>query len=177
MHPLKKSLILINFFGGLAVLGSYAWGFLTYPNAGEILWGGVPASLRPLYTVSMFLAAAGYFVLSLYILSLNPSETNTLNRPGYHVFNALFAGILIPSTLWLPLTVLAIEQVSQFLVFLVRIDLVLVAIASLSLLVALIKVQPHKSTWLHRLAILGCILFCFQTVILDAIVWVLNFHL
>jgi hypothetical protein len=177
MHPSKGSLILINIIGGLAVLVSYAWGFLTYPNAGEVLWGGVPVTLRPLYTVSMFLAAAGYFAFSLYILSLNPGETKTLNRPGYRVFNALFAGILIPSALWLPLTMLTVGQTSQLLVWPVRLDLALVAIASLVLLVALIKVQPRKSTWMHRLAILGCVLFCFQTVILDAIVWAVNFHL
>lgn len=177
MHPSKKSLILINVLGGLAVLGSYAWGFLTYPNAGEVLWGGVPASLQPLYTISMFLGAGGYFAFSLYILSLDPSETKTLKRTGYKIFNALYAGILIPSALWLPLTVLAVGMASQALVWLVRLDLALVAIASLGLLAAISKVQPQRSTWNHRLAILGCVFFCFQTVILDAIIWAVNFHL
>ena len=177
MHPSKKSLVLINVLGGLVVLGSYALGFLTYPNAGELLWGGVPLTLRPLYTISMFLAAGGYFAFSIYILHLNPGETRIYTQPGYRVFNALFTGILIPSALWLPLTVLAIGQSSQFLVWLVRLDLAVVAFASFGLLVALLKVQPRKTLWLHRLAILGCMLFFFQTVILDAIVWAINFHL
>jgi hypothetical protein len=177
MHTSKKSLILINVLGGLAVLGSYAWGFLTFPKAGEMLWGGVPIILRPIYTVSMFLAAGGYFAFIIYILNLDPGGTKTLNQPGYRVFNALFSGILIPSALWLPLTVLAVGKSSPFLVWLVRLDLALVAIASLGLLVALLNVQPRKIIWLHRLAILGGILFCFQTVILDAIIWVVNFHL
>jgi hypothetical protein len=177
MHPSKKSLILINVLGGLAVLGSYALGFLTYPNAGELLWGGVPASLRPLYTTSMFLAAGGYFIFSLYILSLDPRETKMLGQPGYRIFNALFAGILIPSALWLPLTVLAVGQASQVLVWLVRLDLALVAIASLGLIISLFKVRPRKTIWYHRLAILGCVLFCFQTVALDAIIWSAFFNL
>jgi hypothetical protein len=177
MHTLKKSLILINLIGGLAVLGSYVWGFLAYPNAGEVLWGGVPASLQQLYTISMFLAAGGYFAFSLHILSLNPSETKTLKRTGYKVFNALYAGILIPSALWLPLTVLAVGMASQALVWLVRLDLALVAIASLGLLAVIFKVRPQPSTWNHRLAILGGVLFCFQTVVLDAIIWAVNFHL
>jgi hypothetical protein len=125
----------------------------------------------------MFLAAGGYFAFSLYILSLNPSETKTLTRPGYWIFNAFFTGILIPSALWLPLTVLAVRQASQLLVWLVRLDLILVAIASLGLLIALLKARPRKILWLHRLAVLGSVLFCFQTVILDAIVWAVNFHL
>jgi hypothetical protein len=177
MHPSKKSLILINVIAGLAVLGSYIWGFLTYPNAGEILWGGVPIKLRLLYTISMFLAAGGYFAFSLYILSLNPNKTKNRKRPGYRIFNTLFLGILIPSALWLPLTMLAVEHTSQPLVWLVRLDLVLVAIASLGLLITLLKVQPRKIIWLHYLAVLGCVLFCFQTVTLDAIVWAVNFHL
>jgi len=177
MHPSKKSLILINVLGGLAVLGSYAWGFLTYPNAGDLLWGDVPEYLRPIYTLSMFLAAAGYFAFSTYILHLSPGDTVIQNQPGYRVFMLLFAGILIPSAFWLPLTVLAAEQNSQALVWLVRLDLALVAIASLGLFLSLLMVSPRKTVWYHRLAILGCVFFCFQTVILDAIVWAVNFHL
>ncbi len=176
MHPSKKSLILINVLGGLAVLGSYILGFLTHPDAGEVLWGGVPLSLRPLYTVSMFLAAGGYFAFTIYILHLNPNEVTIFDRPGYRVFNILLAGILIPSAFWLPLTVLAIHQDSQLLGWLVRLDLALVALASLGLLIALIKVHPRKTIWLQRLAVLGGILFCTQTVILDAIVWAINYH-
>ena len=35
--------------GGIAVLGSYVWG-VGAPGVGAALWGGVPESLRPLYT-------------------------------------------------------------------------------------------------------------------------------
>jgi hypothetical protein len=177
MHPSKKSLILINVLGGLAVLGSYAWGFLTYPNAGQLLWGGVPGNLRSIYTTSMFLAAAGYFAFSTYILHLSPGDTMIQNQPGYRVFMFLFAGVLIPSALWLPLTVLAVGQASQTLVWIVRLDLALVAIASLGLILSLLMVRPRKTVWYHRLAILGCVFFCFQTVVLDAIVWSAFFHL
>ncbi len=64
------------------------------------------------------------------------------NQPGYRVFMLLFAGILIPSALWLPLTMLAVGQTSQALVWLVRLDLALVAIASLGLFLSLLMVQP-----------------------------------
>ena len=177
MHPLKKSLIFVNILGGLAVLGSYAWGFLTYPNAGELLWGGVPDHFRSLYTTSMILAASGYFAFTTYILHLSPDDTMIQNQPGYRIFMILFAGILVPSALWLPLTVLAVGQASQALVWLVRLDLVLVAVASLALILSLLIVRPRKTIWYHRLAILGCVFFCFQTVVLDAIIWSIFFHL
>ncbi|MBN2258179.1 MAG: hypothetical protein JW704_10195 [Anaerolineaceae bacterium] len=177
MHQLKKSLILINILGGLAVLGSYAWGFLTFPNAADILWGGVPPDLRPVYTVSMFLAAAGYFIFSIFILHLDADKAEIPKKNGYRIFNALYAVILISSALWLPLTMLTIRQASPLMVWLVRLDLAVVAIASLGLFHALLKVHPRKTAWLQRLAVLGCVFFCFQTVVLDAIVWALNFHL
>jgi hypothetical protein len=177
MHTSKKTLILINILGGLAVLGSYAWGFLTYPNAGEVLWGGVPANLKPLYTASMFLAAAGYFTFSAFILRMQPEATRIVKRQGYPLFNSLYAVILVASALWLPLTILAFGLMSQSITWLVKLDLAAVALASLGLLYALIKVEPHKPAWLHPMAILGCVLFCFQTVILDALIWAINFHL
>ena len=59
---------LINGFGGLCVLGSYAHGLITNPLIRGELWGGIPVSLRIYYTVFMFLAAGGYFFFTGYIL-------------------------------------------------------------------------------------------------------------
>ena len=68
----NKQLILfylINGFGGLCVLGSYAHGLITNPSIRSGLWGAIPDSLRLYYTIFMFLAASGYFFL--YRLYLN----------------------------------------------------------------------------------------------------------
>jgi hypothetical protein len=62
MDAIKRWLIAIILIGGVAVLGSYIWGILAYPDAGQILWGGVPEIIRPFYMVNMFLAAA--YILS-----------------------------------------------------------------------------------------------------------------
>ena len=51
---------LVNVIGGVAVLGSYAWCLDTYPEHREALWGGVQGTLRSMFSLSMFLAAAGY---------------------------------------------------------------------------------------------------------------------
>ena len=43
--------------------------------------------------------------------------------------------------------------------------------ASLGLFFALQKVRPPQPAWAYRLAMVGSMFFCIQTVILDAIVW------
>ena len=172
MHPKKWLLLTINSLGGAAVLGSYAYGIRTHPNATNVLWGGVPASMRPFYTAGMFLAAAGYFAFIYFILfRLDPDKTSVWHRSGFGTFNILFAAILIPSALWMPLTFEAAEATSRVLLWVVRLVLAVVGLTSLSLLVALLNVQPRQPAWAHWLAVIGCVAFCLQTAVLDMIVW------
>ena len=172
MHPKKWLMILINLFGGTAVLGSYAHGLLTHPGAGEVLWGGVPNSIRPFYTAGMLLAATGYFAFTGFILfRLGPRDTRVCSRFGFGVFNALYAAILFPSALWMPLTFLAAEQSSLGLLWTVRVVLAAAGFASLGLLLSLLNTEPRQPLWAYWIAVVGCVGFCIQTVILDAIVW------
>ena len=169
MMASRQSLIAINVIGGAAVLTSYVVGLGSI--SGDALWGGVPASVRPIYTVNMFLAAAGYFLFTPYILfRLNPGETRIAGRFGYGLFHLLFALVLLPSALWLPLTEHMLEQPSMLAWASVRIDLALVAIGSLGLLAALVGLgpaAPRGRAW----AIAGLVPFILQTAVLDAIVW------
>ena len=177
MHPLKRVMLAINVLGGMAVLGSYAWGFRTHANASEILWGGVPGAIRPLYTAGMFLAAAGYFAFTYFILfRLPPDETKVAGRYGFDLFNVLYAIILFASAHWMPLTFAAIEAHSLPLAWFVRLILAIVAAASLGLLAALLRVEPKRPLWAQRLAGIGAAAFCAQTAVLDALVWSAFFH-
>jgi len=172
MQGKKWLMLAINIAGGAAVLGSYAHGIRTHANAGEMLWGAVPQGIRPLYTAGMFLAAAGYFAFTTFILfRLRPDETRLGGRFGFDAFNVLYAGILIPSALWMPLTFAAIESSSTAILWLVRVVLAAVAAASLGLLAALWVVPPRKPLWAQRVAVAGAAAFCLQTTLLDAIVW------
>lgn len=178
MHANKYLMITINLLGGIAVLGSYANGFITYPDAADALWGGVPHGIRPSYTASMLLATAGYFAFTYFILfCLNPRDTRIYKRFGFGVFNALYAAILVPSALWMPLTLLAVQYSSPGLVWAVRLVLAVVGIASMALLLAIWNVEPRQPLWAHRVALTGSIFFSFQTVILDAILWTVFFQL
>ncbi len=87
----------------------------------------------------------------------------------------LIAIILIPSALWLTLALLAVDQPSQAFLWLVRIVLGVVGAASLGLFFVLRRVKLPQPAWAYRLAIVGSIFFCIQTVILDALVWVHSF--
>ena len=178
MQTKKLLLVVIILIGGFAVLGSYAYGASTYPSAGDILWGGVPQSIRSIYTVNMFLAAAGYFAFTYFILfRLNPDDSRVARRFGFGVFILLYAAILIPSALWLPLTFQAVEQSSQVFAWAARLVLVVVGLASLGLLFALLSLQPRQPFWAYRMAVIGSLFFCIQTVILDAIIWGASFQL
>ena len=93
---------LINGFGGLCVLGSYAHGLITNPLIRGELWGGIPDSLRIYYTVFMFLAAGGYFFFTGYILiHVSTESVKLFGRYGFWVINILYAGIIIPSAIWI----------------------------------------------------------------------------
>jgi len=172
MHKNKWLMLIINILGGAAVLGSYVWGFQTYPGAGDVLWGGVPESVRPLYTANMFIAAIGYFAFVYFTLfRLSPTETRVFGRFGYGLFNFIYATILIPSALWMPFSLLAVEISSPVMVWVVRLVLTVVGLASMGLLISLTRVKPVHPRWAQILAVIGSIAFCVQTVLLDAIIW------
>ena len=172
MNRDKWLMLLINLLGGAAVLGSYVWGFRTYPGASDALWGGVPENIRPYITANMLLAAAGYFAFIYFtLLRLDPIHSRVFGRFGFGLFNLLYAAILLPSALWMPVSILAIEQGSQLFVWLARLVLAVVGLASLGLLFALLKVRSAQPRRAQRLAVIGSIPFCIQTVIFDAFLW------
>lgn len=177
MNQSKKiKWMMINLLGGATVIGSYIYGFLTHSNASQILWGSVPAGLRPIYTACMLAAAAGYFALAYFVFRLDILETRVFDRFGFEIFNFLYLLVLVPSALWMPLTLSAIERSSVILIWVVKLDLALVAAGSLGLLLAVVTTKPRPSTTRYILAILGSAVLCLQTVVLDAIVWSFYFY-
>jgi hypothetical protein len=98
-------LLVLNVLGRIAVLGSYVAAFTGSPDFKDGLWGGVPESLRSLYTVNMLLAAAGYLPFTwLFVGATKPAEFRATTGLPYVLPFALYALVLIPSALWLPMT-------------------------------------------------------------------------
>jgi hypothetical protein len=173
----SKSLwLLINILGGIAVIGSYILGFRSRADAFTVLWGGVPERIRVFYTVGMVLAALGYFAFGIYLLILAPGEISVFGRFGFGMLGLIFLLILLPSALWMPLTLLAVTRASRALAWLVRADLALVGAGSLALFLALWNLQAPRLGWLHLIAVMGSLAFCLQTVVLDAIIWSASFR-
>lgn len=164
--------VVLNLLGGIAVLASYVVGLSASPELAGAVWGGVPEALRPVYTVCMFLAAGGYFLFSHYIFwGLPTDRLRVFGQHGLRAFVGLYAVILIPSALWMPLTMRMIETPGPANWWMIRLVLLAVGGASVLLIEAVRSAEPQGSTRGRRLAILGAVLFAFQTAVLDALIW------
>ncbi len=165
-------LLVINIFGGAAVIGSYIFGLNTQAGGASVLWGGVPNSIRPIYTVSMILSALGYFAFIYYILvRLEPSQISIAGVSGFTLFYIIFLFILVPSAFWMPLTNAYVSNPSTGIWIWIRTVLALVGLASIALLWALLTLQGKVPGTAYWLAVVGSGYFAFHTAVLDAIVW------
>jgi hypothetical protein len=120
----------------------------------------------------MLLAAAGYFAFSYFVFfRLEPERVRIAGRFGYRTFHLLYALILIPSALWMPLTFAMLESPGADLWLAVRGVLTLTGLGSLGLLMAIATARPADGQVARSLALLGCAFFCLQTAVLDAVIW------
>lgn len=95
-------IIIINIVGGALVLGGYAWGLITHPETRAGLWGGIPESWKVYYTVSMFLAAAGYLTFFYYIVFAEGQTVKPFNGAfDLNFFTVLFATYLLLAAAWM----------------------------------------------------------------------------
>ena len=172
MNAQQWTLVVINVMGGILVLGSYVQGLMAHPDNRNALWGGVPGSVQPLYTVGMISAALGYFAFTYFILfKIDADEVRVADQFGFWIFYVIYLLILLPSALWMPLTYAATENHSTGLYWAIRIVLAVVGLGSLALLAALLSLRTGGSLYAYWLAVAGSAAFCLQTAVLDALVW------
>ena len=165
-------LVLLNVLGGIAVLGSYVAAFTGSADFKDGLWGGVPESLRSVYTANMLLAAAGYFPFTwLFARKTTPAEFRAVTGAPYTLLFALYALVLIPSALWLPMTARMIEAPDPQLWFQIRAVLAMVGIGSTGILLAAFRHAAKRGGATSWAAAVGAVPFFLQTAILDALVW------
>lgn len=165
-------MVIINIVGGFAVLGSYAWCIFGFPEIAVKAWGGVPADLRPVYTISMLAAAVGYFPFTGYLLlQIQPEVLEHKGPFSFSLINWLYGIILIPSVIWMPATLYMVETPSASTWLLIRVVLAVVGLGSLGMLYVVAKLRRHGHPVFFWLALLGIILFNLQTTVLDALVW------
>ena len=176
MDSSKRTLIAVNLVGGFLVVGSYVWGFLLHPLEARYLWGGISQKVVPLYITSMVLATAGYLLFTGYFLFVfDPQKEKIHTQAGYKGLILLYWLILLPSALWMPLTIWMLISPGNLVWFAIRMALMLVGLGALGIASVLWGIQP-KSRWVWS-SLLGCVFFCIQTVLLDALIWPNYFHL
>jgi len=168
----QKLLLAVLVVGGLAVVASYVHGFLTHPDYRWAIWGGVSAELKPAYVVSMLLATAGFFPMTtFFLLRVDARNASIAGRFGYGLVLALYVAVLVGSAAWMPLTYAMIETPTVGTWVAIRLVLGVVALAGLGLSFSLLTLNQKTPTRWHRLAVLGSLFFCWQTAVLDALVW------
>ena len=172
MHPRTRTVAWIVLLGGGAVLLSYAYVLGIDPATRADLWGGVPLALLPSYVVSMALATGGFFAFTFFLVfRADPDSVRIAGRFGYGLFSGLYAMILAPSALWLPLTSAMVQQPGGILWLGIRLVLLAVGVGSVALLLALLSLKPRQPARAYWLAVAGGVAFCFQTAVLDLFVW------
>jgi hypothetical protein len=171
MHAQKKLWLAINAVGGAAVLGSYVHGLSTHPETRNDLWGSIPLELQAVYGVTMWLAAAGYFLFSYALVVRTDAEQVRFGRFDFGLINALYALIMVCASSWMPLTFAYLETPSPWLWLLIRLGLFGVGAGSLGLTIALFTMRPRADGLTGVLALLGLLAFSLQTAFLDAVVW------
>lgn len=168
--PSRIAFLALQALGGSAVLGSYAHGLLTHEEPAKVLWGETPENIRSLYTVSMLAAAAGYFPFTYLWLKHGPSM-KIGERDAFPIVTGLYALVLIPSALWMPLTFEAHATKEALPYYAMRGVLYTVGAASAGLLASLLVAKPRPKKALFAAAVAGTAAFVFQTAVLDALVW------
>jgi len=176
---MKTIWIALNLIVGPLVLVSYVASAMIW-DAETVggLWGAVPEGARPLYVTNMFLAAGGYFAFGFYLLRrVDAQRVEVFGRFGFGVFTLAYAVVLVGSCLWMPLTCVAIAGAHSALVPVIFAVLAAVAAGSLLLLAALVSARPCTAPRARAIAIVGACFFGLQTVVLDGVIWPLNFSI
>jgi len=172
MDEQKTWFLLINALGGVAVIASYVAGLVTHPNTEQLLWGRITPSLKPVYLVSMPLAAAGYLLfLHFIVFHLDAKTVQVWGFDGFLVLDIIFMVILVFSAFWMPLTYKLVETQSSGWWFPIRLVLFAVGLASLALLCSLLVINQKEPAWSYWLAVAGAAVFFVQTGIMDAFIW------
>lgn len=168
----RRATVLLVGAGCLLVVGSYVSVFWEPADVRSGLWGGLPDWLRSLNLPNMLLAAIGFFPLSwLLLVETDRPAFERESRLSYGVVLAAYALLLVPSALWLPLTVDMIENPDPMRWISIRIVLFAAAAGAIILLwlcLRLARARPRTAAWL---GVAGALPLVLQTAVFDALIW------
>ncbi|MGM0368697.1 MAG: hypothetical protein ACQEP2_09085 [Actinomycetota bacterium] len=158
--------------GGISVIGSYIIGAIRNPVGASALWGGVSKNIIPYYVLGMVLSAIGFLATAYYLFfKIDISSVKILGGLDFRFFIFIYLLILVPSALWMPLTIRMVNNPSSGLVAGIQIVLILVAIGALLMFVSLLTLSPKVLDWSYYLSVIGSGIFFLHAAVLDASLW------
>jgi len=163
--------LLVNVIGGVAVLGSYAWGIATHPESAGALWGTLPDAVIPFYTGCMPFAAVGYLTVFAFLLAQPPEAVRFAGGPAFPWFLGSHAVFLLASTLWMPLCFAALDGPNPGLLPLIQVVLAVAGGAAMVHIIWLLRLVESPRPRLRKAAVVGAVFLMVQCTILDALIW------
>ena len=168
--------VLVNFLGGVSVLGSYFLGLKNFPDLREDLWGGISGSLRVFFTLSMLGAAVGYLTFC-FIMVFGPLGSAIADSYLQWAFPSLVAIFLFSAAIWMPATIQYLNTANSLWWNLSVFALWTTALSLLILAVLLLFYSPETlDNWVKYIGVIGLGWITFHCLVLDACIWVALFR-
>ena len=76
-------------------------GTVSHPGEGALLWGDIPESWKPLYSLNMLPAALGYLTFTAYLLAAKPEELR-FRGEGPRLVPDQLRSVLTTAAFWMP---------------------------------------------------------------------------
>lgn len=161
----------VHLVGGPAVLGSYYVGLSGHPGEASALWGSLPDAAWWPYSTSMPFAALGYLAVLALILG-SSEEAVAQDAGGWGRLSVGFGAMLACCTAWMPLCWALLDGGPDGLWWAIQGVLAGTAAVALWVLAVVWRLTARlERAWLRRLVRAGWLAFCWQTVMLDALIW------
>ena len=167
----NRLFFVLNLVGGFGVLGSYAIGLQAHWGQNQLLWGGVPESVRGVYSSCMLPAALGYLACFAYLVQADWTKLRVEEGPAGRGLLRLHLLFLATATAWMPLTWLALDHQVTALTWPIQGVLLVTGLSALGIWRTLGRlVDPPQPRFL-RIARIAFGFLVFQCLVLDALVW------
>ena len=167
---------MVNIIGGIIVLGGYAFTLVSNPETRNDLWGGIPESWKPLYTLSMFTSAFGYLYATYYCAFKGGLDAQFFwGKYKASIMTIFIAIFLFSSSFWIHSTFSYIDSPTQNQWLLIQVELYATAFALILFTLGLASAKGVENKLNHKIAVIGSALITFHCLILDAIIWTSKF--
>lgn len=167
---------IIVIIGGIGVIASYLIGAIRNPSMASALWGGVSKNVIPYYVAGMILSAIGFLAYTYYFFfKVDADAVSFWPNLDFRFLIIIYLLVLVPSALWMTLTIRMAMNPSTGLEAGIRTVLILVAIGSLLMVISIATIKPKVLDWTYWLALVGSIFFFLHTAVLDATIWTMKF--